>query len=149
MKRAEEKYDNYSGFALSSEYFAINTGQSNSIVTKVCSNTKAMVASLLMKLSELDVLNLNDEISDNINRLEDLPEGFPDITGITIKEVLSHRSGLKDYFKDLFPDECANPSEYTTRKSCLARLSQASDPSKGYNYSNTNYLLLGIILDNF
>jgi hypothetical protein len=65
MKTSEQRYQEYSSHSLSSEYFAINTDSStnrlsteqsdSSIITKVCSNSKTMVAELTMKLSELGV----------------------------------------------------------------------------------------------
>lgn len=77
-----------------------------------------------------------------------LPEGASVWKGITIRNLLTHTSGIEDY-------EGADPTivdlrrDYTDQELVrrFARLPLLFQPGTTWSYSNTGYVLLGIIID--
>lgn len=104
--------------------------------------TKQFTAMAIMQLVENGLINVADKVS---KYLPKMPHG--DL--ITIENLLTHTSGLANYTdvtnfflidsNDLVPMDMVDlikdmPLEYT--------------PGDGFKYSNTNYLILGIIIEN-
>ncbi|MCX6272190.1 MAG: serine hydrolase [Bacteroidetes bacterium] len=109
------------------------------------SNTKAFVGTLMLKLQEQGVLSLDDQLH------QWLP-AFPYVDStITIRRLLKHESGLYDYFNDnpsIFDSILADTSHYWTPLEVLATIGPPHfKPGHGYSYSNTNYLLAGMIIE--
>ena len=109
----------------------------------IASITKTYIAALTLKLADEGVLNLEDPLS------RWLPE-YPNVnSGITIRQLLDHTSGLYNYEFNpalvgaLFggPEESWTPEELLTFV-----LSPSFPPGTAWEYSNTNYLLLGMIV---
>jgi CubicO group peptidase (beta-lactamase class C family) len=111
----------------------------------LASVSKTFTAMATLYLMEAGKLKLDDSIS------KYLP-GFP-YEAITIKHLLSHRSGLPNYvhFMDQFhPD----PKSYITNKDVLdtliahkAVLPLSTPPGTHFSYCNTNYALLALIIE--
>lgn len=82
-----------------------------------------------------------------------LGELIPEIVGsienadeITLKMMLQHRSGIKEYVYE--PDyESGTNENYLTTAALIFGKPADFSPNKKYSYSNTNYLLIGEILD--
>lgn len=114
---------------------------------KVASVTKTMTSALVFKLQELGVINLNDPITKYLNYkdgvLEEVGE-FPSIEGITIEDLLFQTSGLRDYVEN-FDD--INASSNISRAEALKHTPKEKFPDNKHHYSNTNYVLLGCILE--
>jgi D-alanyl-D-alanine carboxypeptidase len=71
---------------------------------------------------------------------------------ITIRQLMNHTSGLVRYeFKKEFTDYLtANPMKVWTPEERLAYLFDAKapfEPGKGWDYSDTNYIVLGMIIE--
>ena len=110
--------------------------------------TKTMVMAVVLQLVEEEKMALDDPIS------KWLPP-FPNVRKeITIRQLLEHRSGLynftshPDFFPSINKDKAAMSQVWTSSsilenfvKKPLAR------PGKTYAYSNTNYLLLGLLIE--
>lgn len=108
------------------------------------SNTKTFVAVLLLKLQELGVLSLDDPLDrwlPAFNNVDSL---------ITIRQLLAHQSGIFDmnrisnYWNVFFDDT----SRFWTPREIMPTI-ESPDFVRGtsYRYSNTNYLLAGMIID--
>lgn len=154
----ETKYDDKS--------FQYSVGNfSNNEPFFIASTTKLFVTATILKLCDEGVLNLNDSISKYLskNTTEGLHiyKGIDYSNSITIKQLLSHTSGLPDYFDDKIPGEKTNFFEdlcngqdkvWTTDE--LINLSKRMKPkfapgTKGKaHYSDTNFQLLGKIIEN-
>jgi D-alanyl-D-alanine carboxypeptidase len=105
--------------------------------------TKTFVAALVLKLAGQGVLDLDDPIA------RWLP-GLPYDTGITIRELLDHTSGVDDAFNHpaLLAALDANHRRAWTAPQVLAYVGKAHfPPGQGWSYSNSNYILLGQIIE--
>lgn len=127
---------------------------------------KMTCAALALKLTEAGKLGLDDKISQYLpaaimNGLHEY-EGQSYGEQITIRQLLGHTSGLPDYILDgdqngnqlpdfielllSDPDKFWQPEE--TVAYAKANLTPLFPPGQGYHYSDTNYQLLGLIIQN-
>jgi D-alanyl-D-alanine carboxypeptidase len=129
----------------------------------ISSITKLYTATLIMKLYEEGKLSLDDPMSKYLPA--DLIRGIhvykgKDYSGqITIQQLLSHTSGLADYYlekakdgKSLFDLFVENPDKSWTVDQALARtrddLKPHFPPGTDGFYSDANFQLLGKIIEN-
>ena len=112
---------------------------------RIGSNTKTMTAAVIVLLAQDGKLKLSDPVSAYVPNV-------PDGQTITIADLLKMRSGLFNYTDDpeLSAALDANPAKAFTPQDVLATafrhpLQFAADTS--YEYSNTNYVLLGLIAE--
>ena len=110
----------------------------------LASITKTFTAMAVLKLMEEGKLNVDDAVT------KYFPE-FP-IPEITIKMLLSHRSGLEDYLK--FMDESGwDKTKNVANNDILQFIIQNKSkalihvPDKVFDYSNTNFVLLSLIIE--
>ncbi len=110
---------------------------------RIGSITKPMVAVVVLKLVERRVLSLHDTVE------QWLPGLVTTGRDITIEELLNHSSGLADYvdsprFLPLLDGPPVTPRQ-------LVRLATAEpelfSPGQGTSYTDTGYLLLGMIIE--
>jgi D-alanyl-D-alanine carboxypeptidase len=108
----------------------------------VASLTKTFMAALVLRLVEQGRLALSDPLS------RWMPD-YPRARAITVRMLLSHRSGIFDYFahpryeRKVF----GRPRHHWTVPEILAlRGPRYCEPNKCFRYSNTNYVLLGQIV---
>lgn len=123
---------------------------------------KTFTATLIMLLQEEGKLNVNDPLAEYLpsSILQGLHiyKGIDYSREIQIKQLLQHTSGLPDYFEDvpkegqnfmelLFtqPDRTWQPHE--TIDFAKAKLRPHFPPGKGYHYSDTEYVLLGLLIE--
>ncbi|MEP7238834.1 MAG: serine hydrolase [Ferruginibacter sp.] len=110
-------------------------------IFQVGSMTKQFTATVVLKLAEQQKLSLDDKIS----------KYFPEIKRgdeITIKNLLTHTSGLSEIFRDtLFIKE--NKQEPISKEKLLSFFIDKPlyfDPGTQYSYCNSGYILLGLII---
>ncbi len=111
---------------------------------KIASISKLYIAAAVAKLVAKDSLSLNKTLK------EYLPERSARIEHadvITLKNLVEHRSGIPDYTRN--PKYPWNEPFKTNHETYSLVYDQAADfkPNAKYKYSNTNYLLIGEILD--
>jgi D-alanyl-D-alanine carboxypeptidase len=108
------------------------------------SNTKTHIAAVLLKMQEQQLLSLDDSIGKWIS-------GFPNINSkITIRQCLNHTSGLFDYMQNnSINDSIFSKPEKVWQRNDILNLVQAPNfmPGKSWDYSNTNYIIAGIIIE--
>jgi D-alanyl-D-alanine carboxypeptidase len=111
---------------------------------KIASISKLYVAAATAKLVNDQSLSLDDTLADH----------FPELVGrienaetITLRLMLQHRSGIPNYTDD--PDFLWDNPPKNSREKLEMVLDMPADfkPDGKYSYSNTNYLLIGKILD--
>lgn len=114
---------------------------------RVGSVTKTFSAVVLLQLADEQRLALDAPV----NRY--LPKLLPD-DRITVRQVLSHRSGLYDYTDDLFADsvsgfEAVRNKVFTYRQLVALSLKKprTNAPGAAYSYSNTNFVVAGMLIE--
>jgi D-alanyl-D-alanine carboxypeptidase len=112
---------------------------------RVGSITKTFVATVALQLQAEGQLSLDATLA------EYLP-GFPNAERITVRQLLNHTSGVANY--TTHPAFRAESSSHLGRTWTFDELvalgaseSPALPPGTGWNYSNTNYLLVGFIIE--
>lgn len=106
--------------------------------------TKTLTAATIMTLVEDGLLSLEDPLS----------TWFPDVEGgedVTVELLLQHRSGLASYTdSEAFQAIIEQEPTYAWTEQELVELTLAEDrvgaPGEVYHYSNTNYVLAGMII---
>ncbi|MET0414470.1 MAG: serine hydrolase domain-containing protein [Actinoplanes sp.] len=109
------------------------------------SNTKTFMAVLALQLVDRGRLDLDAPVS------KYLPGVVPNGRNITVRMLLNHSSGLFSYTSDpdFFGNMNANPQHVYTEEELLAIAFEHEPnfaPGAGWSYSNTNYTLIGMIL---
>ncbi|MFJ8137644.1 serine hydrolase domain-containing protein [Streptomyces sp. NPDC096013] len=114
---------------------------------RIGSITKSFSAVVLLQLADAHRLDLDASVD------RYLPGLLPD-RRITVRHVLSHRSGLYDYTNSMFADsvsgfEAVRDKVFTYRQ--LVRLSldhaRTNAPGAAYSYSNTNFVVAGMLIE--
>jgi D-alanyl-D-alanine carboxypeptidase len=113
---------------------------------RIGSNTKTFVVSVLLQLVAEKKLGLDDPLS----RFS-LGVNVPNAESITVRELCDMRSGL---FEAYDTPQFARlnmkvPKNFDPRTlvAWAVRQKPYFPPGKGYHYSNTNYLILGLIIE--
>jgi D-alanyl-D-alanine carboxypeptidase len=104
--------------------------------------TKTFIGALVMQEVQKGVIHLDDPIS------RWLP-GYPNARHLLISELLQHTSGLYDYFDNPKYEHLVfgRPHHVWTLSQILSLvLAPWFAPGRGWAYSNTNFILLGAIL---
>jgi D-alanyl-D-alanine carboxypeptidase len=116
---------------------------------QIASISKTFTAAIIFQLEEEGKLSLDDSISRWI-------PSHPNIDSTTtIRQLLGHTSGIYDYMNDdtngavIFYTYLVDPEKTWTPEEVLASYVGTPNfkPGKGVRYSNTNYLLLGLIIE--
>jgi len=114
---------------------------------RIGSVTKTFSAVVLLQLVDEKKLKLDTSVNHY------LPGLLPD-DGITVRHVLSHRSGLYDYTNDMFAStvpgfEAVRTKVFTYRDLVKRSLRHArtNRPGAAYSYSNTNFVVAGLLIE--
>jgi len=112
-------------------------------VFRVGSLTKQFTAVAILQLMEKGRLELNDDITKFI------PDYPTHGNHVSIANLLSHTSGIKDYtdIKGLSPDIRRRKSTVTEIISLFKDEPMDFTPGAEFRYSNSNYILLGYIIE--
>jgi len=121
---------------------AVNTNH----LFQIGSISKSFTAALMLKLEANGLVHLSDRVGDY------LPQ-YPKWRNITIRQLLDHTSGIYDYTHDPKLNHVKNPYYRNTSWS-LAQLANLAykhrlqfQPGHSWRYSNTNYILAGMIIE--
>ena len=110
---------------------------------RIGSVTKTFVAALVLLLVEDGKLRLDDTVESR------LPGLIPSGEEITVRQLLSHTSGLPDYVED--PRVLRDPGRRWRPRDLLALAladpARRSAPGGGFAYSSTNYVVLGLLAE--
>jgi len=110
-------------------------------VYHLASLTKQLTATAVMLLVQDGKVDLDDRIS---RYLENTPDSW---SKVTVRHLLNNTSGIKDYLNEMQTDtrNGTNPEEIA---SAMGKLPMNFEPGTQYGYSNTGYLLAGLIIQN-
>ncbi len=103
--------------------------------------SKQFTAAAVLLLAEQDKLSLDDPVSRFVPNLTRGNE-------VTIRELLSHTSGYQDYFpQDHVPPFMLQPITADKLLDQWARKPLDFDPGTEWQYSNTNFVIAGLIVE--
>ena len=132
---------------------------------RIASSTKIFVSTIILQLEEEGKIKLDDKINTYLNDMDYLRlDEFHSLeeqyftTSITIKQLLSHRSGLADIFNDrqaaFFTSVIKNPNKQYQPKDMVNLYFEYGlnkeakfQPGKDWHYSDMNYILLGLLIE--
>ena len=107
---------------------------------KIGSISKTFTATMIMQLVEASKLTLETPLADYYPEIKNANK-------ITIRQLLSHRTGIPEYLKDV---DAAQLSQVVTKESMLKRFegyTSEFEPDTKHAYSNSNYYLLACIAE--
>ena len=112
---------------------------------------KTFAAATALQLVKEGKIGLDDKIEKYLGS-EPWFARLPNAKDITVRQLMNHTSGLVRYeFKQTFTkDLTANPEKVWKPAELVAYLFDEKPPfeaGKGWNYSDTNYILLGMIIE--
>jgi len=108
-----------------------------------------MTAVAVLRLAERGALRLDDPARKWLPA--DITQGLGGLDGITIRHLLNMTSGMPDYLDDSYiAAATADPVTNQIARRALTYAygyAAAFAPGRGFDYSNTNYVLAGLILE--
>ncbi len=120
-----------------------NIPASKDSVFKLASVTKQFTAFAIMRLIELGLLSLTSPVKEVLPLVIDLH------SGITVKHLLNHTSGIPNYTElpDRFKPFETIAATHAQMLSVFIDQPLLFEPGHGYEYSNSGYYLLGLIIE--
>ena len=115
----------------------------NTVKTRFTINSmgKMFTAILVLQLLEDDFISLDDPISKHLPWFK-----HSRAADISIHHLLSHRSGLRDYFYEQMEGKLDYFISQREILSQMAKYELQFEPGEAFDYCNTGYLLLGEIV---
>lgn len=115
-------------------------------VLGIGSISKTIISATILRMMEDGLLSLSDPISIYLDTMTNIPPN------VTIRQLLNHTSGIynfTDHPNDILTYYLSNLSELVTEEFILENFLDAPifDPGTQFSYSNSNYLLLGLIIE--
>jgi D-alanyl-D-alanine carboxypeptidase len=127
------------------------TGEPMMADSRFCigSITKTFVAAVVLQLMEEGVIELDAAIDTTLP--EDLPVAIPNAGQITVRMLLNHTSGIPEWLTEDANAQLVENLSTVWETEELLNLAFDQDmlfePGEGFAYSNTDYTLLGIIIE--
>ncbi|APR78275.1 D-alanyl-D-alanine carboxypeptidase [Minicystis rosea] len=114
-------------------------------VFRIGSTTKTFVSARVLKLVEAGKVTLDDT-------LEQWLPGFPGGDGISVRQLMNHTSGIFDFTADTTFQSTVNgnPKMHWDPQALVdvaAKHPPYFAPGADFHYSNTNYILLGMLVE--
>lgn len=111
---------------------------------RLASISKTITATAVLKLVDAGRVSLDDRPVESILSRRGLECRTPGISGIRVRDLLSHTSGFASG-REWFFDEIVGDTTELVRRFCERDL--RSTPGSRYEYSNFNFLLLGWLIE--
>lgn len=120
----------------------------------IASSIKTYVSATILRLVEEGMITLDTSIADLVrpHTLKIFTKAGYNFEQILIKHLLSHTSGIQNYANEQYIDFKANNPQYRWSRDEQLALSvdmglPLSEPGKGFQYADANYLLLTEIIE--
>lgn len=116
---------------------------------RIGSNTKMYVATIVLQLVEEGAVELDEPIETYLPGLvtgEGIAGG-----NITVRQLMQHTTGLPEYANEIAADAFGVQNTYLAPRALLdVALEKPAvfPPGERWEYSNTNYLVLGLLIEN-
>ena len=109
-------------------------------VFRIASLTKQFTAVAILQLHERGLLNIEDDIKKHI------PD-FPSTEKITIANLMSHTSGIKNITSDVWNGVKRKASTPAELVDMIKKFPPDFKPGTSFSYSNSGFILLGYIIE--
>ncbi|MFJ4682476.1 serine hydrolase domain-containing protein [Streptomyces sp. NPDC088789] len=124
---------------------ASGQAMADDMYVRIGSETKTFTVTALLRLVEEGRVGLDDPVSDHV-------DGVPDGGRITLRQLAEMRSGLFPYSSDpgFDHDFLSDPDRTFTPEELLAygyRHPNTFPPGERFQYSNSNLILLGLVIE--
>ncbi len=120
-------------------------------ILEIGSNSKSFTIVVLMQMQEEGLLSFDDLLSD---WLPEYAAEIPNGDVITLYQLANHTSGIWDYGDAIIGEAANNPDKleeaYTPEEIVQYAIDNGTPdfaPGEGWKYSNTGYILLGLIAE--
>ena len=120
-------------------------------ILEIGSNSKSFTIVLLMQMQEEGLLSFDDLLSD---WLPEYAAEIPNGDVITLYQLANHTTGIWDYGDQIIGEAATNPDKLEKYFTPQELIQYAIDngtpdftPGEGWKYSNTGYILLGLIAE--
>lgn len=123
--------------------FARHVLNDNNTIYQIGSITKQFTATIVLKLQEEGKLSVTDRLS------KYFPE-FKYAGKVTLENLLDHTSGIYNYTNDIGAEDSAivcNPVSKKLVTDLIFKHKPGFKPGTQFQYSNSNYYLLGLIIE--
>ena len=114
----------------------------------IASVGKTMTAVAILRRVAQSALRLDDPVSNWVDA--DITDGLGGLDDITLRHLLTMTSGLPDYYTDAYLQDVLEDPSLQSAEIALSYAFDEEvmfDPGSDFDYSNTNYVLLGMILE--
>lgn len=120
----------------------LNFENNNNVVFNIGSATKTFTAVLVLQEVEKGTLQLSDSIGKFLSPIQNIP------SDITLEQLLRHQTGLAETVGDQEWDAYDIPHDSILRRDVFRNVNPRNTDKIGkFEYTNTNYILLGEILE--
>jgi D-alanyl-D-alanine carboxypeptidase len=107
----------------------------------IASITKTFTATLILEAVEHGRIGLDDPVADYL-------PGLRGVRGVTVRQLLGHTSGIADLLVPMREPMTEEPERTWTGAEVIGQLGgRWFSPGAAYGYSNSNYVLLGMIVE--
>ncbi|MGM0445720.1 MAG: serine hydrolase domain-containing protein [Bacillota bacterium] len=121
--------------------YELDVKNSTDSIYRIGSLTKQFTAAAVLQLDEKELLDIDENISNYVSN-------FSNADRITIRNLLNHTSGIYDYTRSKeFRSNLGNKVELENVINIFRNKKLNFNPGDKYEYSNSNYLLLGYIIE--
>jgi D-alanyl-D-alanine carboxypeptidase len=111
---------------------------------RIASNSKMLTAATVLSLVQAGQVGLDDVVLQRIADAFGVPLGDSRMAHVTVRQLLSHTSGFRDYTSQFFGEQAVS-CEDATVQAVQGRL--GGQPGASVNYSNENFCLLGLLIE--
>jgi len=111
---------------------------------RIGSISKVITAIVVLQLVEAGQLGLDEPVGQRLADIVGATVGDPQVPAITVRQLLAHTGGFASYESTFFRgqvDSCAAAAQYGLSRGLGA------PPGVQYTYSNLNYCLLGLLVE--
>lgn len=116
------------------------------------SNSIYQIGSITKSFASVVLLQLEDNPKNNFSINDTMGKWFPEYpqwSSVTIRELMNMTSGIPSYTMDYYNSNVGNYTTYISPENLIGYVANQPllfKPGSQWNYSNTNYVLLGLLI---
>lgn len=112
---------------------------------------KTFVAAIVLKLHEKGLINLKARVTNYLGS-QSWFSAIPNSKDITVEMLLNHTAGIPEYayHREIWQEISKNPDKIWSaeeRLSFTCGEAPSNPPGKGWNYADSHYIVLGLIIE--